>query len=199
MTAFALAFITTFVLVTLAELPDKTTMATLVLTTRFSTKAVFAGAGVAFVIQSIVAVAFGSLLTLLPDSLVSGVVAVLFGVGAALLLREGFAAPQDSGADAARSGPTPATFASAAMSSFGILFVAEWGDASQLAAAGMAAQYSQPIAVGLGTFLSLLSVTALAVFIGGKLRDRIRPQLLQRCAGFVFAGFALFAAGQALL
>lgn len=199
MTTAVLALVSTFALVMLAELPDKTTVTTLVLTTRFRAKPVFVGACVAFALQTVIAVGFGSVLTLLPERLVSGIVAVLFGVGAALLLRAGFAAPQDSGEDAARLGPAPVGFRRAASSSFGVLFAAEWADASQLAIASLAARFSQPLAVGIGAFGGLVAVTVLALFVGNKLRDRIRPKLLQRCAGFVFAGFAAFEAFSALM
>lgn len=197
MSTAALALVSTFALVTLAELPDKTTVTTLVLTTRFRAKPVFVGACAAFVLQTVIAVAFGSVLTLLPDRLIAGVVAVMFGIGSALLLRQGFAAPHDAGEDAARSGP-PVKFGRSALRSFGVLFVAEWADASQLATASLAARFAQPIAVGVGSFVSLMAVTALAVFLGTKLRDRIRPRLLQRGAGILFAGFAVVEAAQAL-
>ncbi|MFF5989743.1 TMEM165/GDT1 family protein [Prauserella flavalba] len=199
MSSALLAFIATFALVMAVELPDKTMVATLVLTTRYRARAVLTGVSVAFAVQAVIAVAFGSVLTLLPDRVVSLVVGVLFGVGAAMLLREGFRQGEDSGQDAARSGKAPVPFHRAALTSFAVLFTAEWGDASQLATAGLAARYGQPVAVGLGAFLGLVAVAALAVFLGGKIRSRLRPRLLQRGAGFVFAAFSVFALGSALL
>ncbi|PRX47876.1 putative Ca2+/H+ antiporter (TMEM165/GDT1 family) [Prauserella shujinwangii] len=199
MSAALLALVTTFALVIAVELPDKTFVATLVLTTRFRAAAVFAGVTAAFAVQSVVAVAFGSALTFLPDPIVSLVVAALFGTGAVLLLREGFRRGEDGSHDAVRMGAAPATYARSAMTSFGVLFAAEWGDASQLATAGLAARYAQPFAVGLGSFAALVCVAGLATLIGRKIRGRIRPRLLQRVAGFVFAGFAVFALGHALL
>ncbi|WP_199430751.1 TMEM165/GDT1 family protein [Qaidamihabitans albus] len=198
MSSALLALVATFALVMAVELPDKTFVATLVLTTRFRVLAVFTGVVAAFAVQSVVAVAFGSALTLLPEPLVSAVVAVLFGAGAVLLLREGFRRAEDGAHDAARSGPRPVTFLRSAMTSFGVLFAAEWGDASQLATAGLAARYAQPFAVGLGAFLGLVCVAGLATFIGHKIRGRLRPRLLQRVSGFVFAGFSAFALGSAL-
>lgn len=199
MSAVLPAFFTAFALVLLAELPDKTTVATLVLTTRYRAGAVWAGVIAAFAVQTLVAVAFGGVLTLLPERIVSVGAGVMFGVGAAILLRSGYREPDESGQDAMRSGPAGTSFLRAATASFGVLFAAEWGDASQLATAGLAARYAQPIAVGLGAFAAVACVTALAVFVGAKLRDRIRPHLLQRCAGFLFAGLAAFAFGSALL
>ncbi|WP_024876890.1 TMEM165/GDT1 family protein [Saccharomonospora piscinae] len=201
MSAALIAFATTFALVAAVELPDKTFVATLVLTTRFRPKAVFAGVSAAFAVQALIAVGFGSVLTFLPETLVSVAVGVMFGLGAAMLLREGFRAvpsEEDATQDAARGG-TPVSFVRAALTSFGVLFAAEWGDASQLATAGLVARSAQPLAVGLGSFAALVTVAGIAVLLGRKIRSRLRPRLLQRIAGFVFAGFSLVALGSAVV
>ncbi|WP_026452990.1 TMEM165/GDT1 family protein [Saccharomonospora iraqiensis] len=199
MTAELVALVSTFALVAAVELPDKTFVATLVLTTRFRTRAVLAGVAAAFAVQTVVAVAFGSVLTFLPDPVLSVLVGVLFGTGSAMLLRAGFSGVDEESPDAVRGGAAPTTFPRAALTSFGVLFAAEWGDASQLATAGMVANSAQPFAVGLGSVTALLCVAGLAVFLGHKIRDRLRPRLLQRTAGFAFAGLALFAFGSALV
>ncbi|WP_410647846.1 TMEM165/GDT1 family protein [Amycolatopsis sp. cmx-4-54] len=191
-----LALISAFGLVLAVELPDKTLVATLVLTTRFRAWPVFAGVTAAFAVQSAIAATFGSVLTLLPETLVTVIVAAMFGIGAFMLLREGFRPGKDGGEDASRSGPSPATFFRSALTSFGVLFAAEWGDASQLATASLTARFGNPFAVALGSFVALVAVAGLAVFIGAKVRSRIRPKLIQRVAGFVFAGFSLFALAQ---
>ncbi|HJQ45985.1 MAG TPA: TMEM165/GDT1 family protein [Amycolatopsis sp.] len=198
MSTALLALASTFALVLAVELPDKTLVATLVLTTRFRAWPVLAGVSVAFAAQCVIAVVFGRALTMLPEGLVAAIVAVLFGFGAVMLLREGFSADKDAGEDAARSGPGPVSFLRAAATSLGVLFAAEWGDASQLATAGLAARYDEPLAVGLGAFLALVAVAAVAVFIGQKVIARIRPQLLQRIAGCAFAAFTLFAIWEAV-
>ena len=192
-----LALLSAYVLVLAVELPDKTMIATLVLTTRFRALPVLAGVSAAFAIQTAIAVLFGRALTLLPEALVATVVAALFAVGAVLLLREGFAAADDGEQDAARSGPSPVSFLRSAATSFGVLFAAEWGDASQLATAGLTARYGHPLMVGVGSLLALVTVAAVAVFIGHKVRGRLKPKLLQRIAGFAFAGFAVLAVVQA--
>ncbi len=196
MSSSMLALISAFGLVLAVELPDKTLVATLVLTTRFRAWPVFAGVTAAFAVQSAIAAVFGSVLTLLPETLVTAIVAAMFGIGAYMLLREGFSPGKDGGEDASRSGPSPATFFRSALTSFGVLFAAEWGDASQLATASLTARFGNPFAVALGSFVALVAVAGLAVFIGAKVRSRIRPKLIQRVAGFVFAGFSLFALSQ---
>ncbi|SHE67374.1 TMEM165/GDT1 family protein [Streptoalloteichus hindustanus] len=202
MASWMLALVTAFGAVFLLELPDKTTALTLVLTGRYPALPVIAGSSVAFALQSVIAVAFGSVLTLLPGRLVAIAVALVFGIGAVLLLREGFGGPDEDGedAEAGDTGPprTATTFWRAALTSFGALFAAEWGDASQLAAVGVAARYAEPVAVVVGAFLALMSVTLLAVLVGRAIRDRVPAHLVQRGAGFVFAAFALVATYQAV-
>lgn len=193
-----LALATAFIVVVPVELPDKTLIATLILTTRYRGQPVFVGVCAAFAVQCAVATAFGSALTLLPTAVVSGVVALLFGIGAFMLLREGFSRQNtiDEGGDPAGS---PVTFWRAALTSFGVLFVAEWGDASQLATAALTARYSAPVEVGIGSFLALVSIAGIAVLVGRKIRERIPTKSIQRVAGFLFAGLCLLALGQAVL
>ncbi|HEX6357557.1 TMEM165/GDT1 family protein [Actinophytocola sp.] len=191
-----LALLTAFGLVFLVELPDKTMIATLILTTRYRGLPVFVGVAAAFAVQCVIAAAFGGVLTLLPERVVAGIVAVLFGLGAVLLLREGFGR-EESTVDA-DSGQVRVSFARAAVTSFGVLFAAEWGDASQFATAALSARFSAPVLVGVGSWLALCAVAGIAVLLGAKIRDRIRPRLVQRVAGMLFAGFALFAVWQAI-
>lgn len=192
-----LAFISAFGLVLAVELPDKTMVATVVLTTRFRAWSVFVGASAAFAIQAIIATFFGSLLTKLPTNIVLLITALTFGLGAFFLLREGFSRESADTADAWRSGPKTVTFLRSTLTSFGVLFTAEWGDASQLVTVGLTARYGEPLAVGLGAFLGLVSVAGLAVVVGHKLRGRLRPKLIQRLAGFLFACLSLVVVGQA--
>ena len=193
-----LAFISAFLLVLAVELPDKTLVATLILTTRYRSAPVFLGVCVAFAVQCVIAVAFGTVLTLLPDRAVAALVAFLFGLGALLLLREGFAKQEVDPADAAGSGPREVSFRRAALTSFGVLFAAEWGDASQLATAGLTARLHAPVAVGIGSWVALVAVAGVAVLLGAKIRARLHPKLIQRVAGFVFVGFAALALWQAI-
>lgn len=197
MSAELLAFISAFALVLAVELPDKTLVATLVLTTRFRAAPVFVGVAVAFAVHSVVAALFGTALTLLPRNVLAATVALLFAIGAYLLLREGFITVRDGAEDASSQGPGRVSFLRSALTSFGVLFAAELGDASQIATAGLTARFSAPLAVGLGAFAALLVVAGVAVLIGRKVRARIRPQLLHRVAGFAFASFAVLAAVQA--
>jgi len=193
-----LALVSAYVAVFLLELPDKTTALTLVLSSRFRSRPVLAGATVAFALQAVIAVALGSAIRLLPERVVAGSVAVLFGVGAILLLRESLAADSDESDAAASAARAGTSFLRAATISFGTLFLTEWGDASQVTAIGVAARYATPVAVGIGAFLALMSVTVIALLVGRKLRARVPAHLIQRGAAAVFGVFALLAAAQAM-
>jgi Ca2+/H+ antiporter, TMEM165/GDT1 family len=181
-----------FVLILPVELPDKTLFATLVLATRFPPLPVFVGVGAAFGLQVAIAVTAGSLLSLLPGALVSAVVAVLFLVGALLLLREARKGAEDE--EAAAQARENTSFVRAAAISFGVLFAAEWGDLSQLATAGLAARYAEPLSVFVGAWAALLVISGLAAFLGRKLADRLPVVLLHRIAAVLFLVFAIVAA-----
>src|SRR5919107_1976164 len=183
---------TAFFLVLPVELPDKTLFASLVLATRYPHWPVFVGVGAAFGLQVAIAVTAGSLLSLLPEALVSGVVAVLFLVGAIILWRSATSGPED--ADDVGEGKEGRSFFRVAAISFGVLFAAEWGDLSQLATAGLAARYDAPVSVFIGSWAALLTVSALAVFLGKKLADRLPIALIRRVAAGLFLVFAVFAA-----
>src|SRR3954453_10914620 len=85
----------TFAAIFVVELPDKTFIAALVLSTRYRPLAVWLGVGLGFGVQTLVAVTVGTLATLLPDPLIKAVAIGIFLLGAVVLLRTA------SGADAA--------------------------------------------------------------------------------------------------
>jgi len=154
---------TTFGLVFPAELPDKTALASLMLGSRYRPVYVYAGVAAAFAVHVLLAIIAGSLLTLLPHRALSAVVAVLFGLGAVLLVRGRDEA--DKVAKAERD--TPPTFFRVAGTSFAVILVAEFGDLTQILIVNLAARYHDPIAVGVGALVGLLAVAALAI-AGGR-------------------------------
>lgn len=176
-----------------AELPDKTMVATLVLSTRYRAAPVLAGVSAAFAVQCLIAVTAGRLLSLLPQRVVLLVAALLFAVGAVVLLRE----DDDPGTVDAATAERPGGWRALA-AAFGVLFAAEWGDASQLLTAGFAARYDDPVAVFLGAWVALVSVGMLAVVGGRALLRAVPLRLVRRGAGLLFAGLAVLAGVEAL-
>lgn len=193
MTSFLAVFAIAFGAILLVELPDKTLVATLVLSTKYRPRPVLAGAALAFGVQCLIAVTAGGLLHLLPHRLLEVIVALLFAFGGVLLFRESVSGGPDEivvgTPDAARlSGRRIFGI------SFGVLFAAEWGDASQLATAGLVARYGQPVAIGLGALLALVGVALLAAGLGKVILRRVPLQLVHRIAATLFATFAVIAA-----
>jgi len=189
------AFLVAFGTVFLAELPDKTMVASLVLTTRFRRPlAVWVGVSGAFVLHVVLAVSIGSLLRKLPDTPVKLAVAVLFLVGGLLLLRGSVEEDDGSGEPSAQL-----PFLKVALTAASVVGLAEFGDLTQLATASIATQYSAPIAVALGAWCALASVAALAVTAGQWIVQHVPLQLVQRIAGGLFLVFGVLTAVSAFV
>ncbi len=165
-----------FGVVFLAELPDKTALAGLVLGTRYRASYVFAGVAAAFLLHVVLAVAAGSVLTLLPQRIVHALTGVLFLGGAAvLLLKKGdddeeIRQPQDQ------------SFWRVAGTGFMLILVAEFGDLTQIMTANLAARYDDPVSVGLGAVLALWAVAGLGIVGGKALMRRVPLNLITKVA-----------------
>jgi putative Ca2+/H+ antiporter (TMEM165/GDT1 family) len=190
--------LTVFAAIFPAELPDKTFVATLVLSTRFPPLPVWLGAAAAFVVQTAVAVAAGGAVSLLPDRPVHAVTAVLFAAGAVAVLITGEDPAEEEQEVAAELGEvTTVTARRAAITAFLILFVAEWGDLTQLLTAAFAAKYHDIPAVSAGALAALWGVAGLAV-VGGRALLRVVPVVwIRRVAAAVFAALAVATAVEA--
>jgi putative Ca2+/H+ antiporter (TMEM165/GDT1 family) len=183
----------------LGELPDKSLFASLVMSTRYRRLPVWAGAAAGFAVHVGIAIAAGQLLTLLPHRALESVIAALFLAGAAYLLISSLRADRDArDADAARQGGGQLPFLRVAATAFGIIFLSEWGDITQITTANLAARYADPLAVGAGAVLGLWAVTALAVNVGAKSLKLIPMPWVQRITGTILLGFGIFSVVQAI-
>jgi Ca2+/H+ antiporter, TMEM165/GDT1 family len=184
----------TFGLIFVAELPDKTMIATIVMASRYRPLPVWIGAALAMVVNSAVAVLAGRLLELLPHRWVEAVVAVLFAGGAVYLIVVKESAEAKEGeqeADKVRSGHR------VALGAFTVIVVAELGDLTQILTANLVARYHQAWSVFVGSAVALVSVMGLGV-VGGRVLLRVLPlATIRKVAGFILAGFAIFTAVQA--
>ncbi len=176
----------TFGVIFLAELPDKSMIASLVLGTRYRSLHVWLGAAAAFAVHVVIAVTAGGLLSLLPHRLVQSIVAALFLVGAAILIfgREGAEDDVDESGVAVDVPPTTLRVVSL---SFVVIFLGEWGDITQIATANLAAKYDDPFAVGLGAVLALWAVVAIGVVAGAKIVQYVPLALVRRITGVILA------------
>ncbi len=173
----------TFLAVLPAELPDKTILACLILSSRYRPSAVFGGAALAFMTQVVIAVAAGGALSLLPHRIVEACAAAAFLAGAVVLWRqkaEKNAEDDDSGRDGMRSGFWP-VFGTA----FAVVFLAEFGDLTQFMTVSLAARYHDPIAVGIGATLALWVAAGLAIVVGWRLLKVIPVKWLTRGAAII--------------
>lgn len=184
-----------FPVIFIAELPDKTMFASLILSTRGRPLSVWAGAALAFTVHVAIAVTVGAtLFAILPRRAVDGVVAVMFVAGAIFAYRDSIAAEEAAGERAAEAAGVQRTVATA----FAVIFLAEWGDLTQILTATLAAQYRDWLAVAVAAILALWSVAALAV-TAGRLLERLPMPLVRRLTAVVLMMLALIAGAEAAL
>jgi putative Ca2+/H+ antiporter (TMEM165/GDT1 family) len=180
----------TFGVIFLAELPDKTALASLVLGTRYRGSYVFVGVAAAMAVQVCLALVAGRLLSLLPHRALEGVVGGLFLVGAAMLFfHKDEQEDETSGRD-----PKSNSFWRVAGASFLVVAIAEFGDLTQIMTANLAAKYTDWLAVGLGSWLALCAVGGLAIMGGQKLMKHVPLTVITRVAAaimLVLAGISI--------
>jgi putative Ca2+/H+ antiporter (TMEM165/GDT1 family) len=188
--------LTVFGIVFLAELPDKTALASLVLGTRYRPSQVFVGTAAAFLVHVVLAIAAGSLLTLLPGRVLHAVVGALFLMGAILLLRGRHEEEEEE--ELELRGDKPATFRRVAGMSFGVILVAEFGDLTQIVTANLAAKYHDPISVGIGATLGLWAVAGLAIVGGRGLLKVVPITVITRIAAAIMGVLAVISLVEAI-
>ncbi|MEU6554921.1 TMEM165/GDT1 family protein [Streptomyces sp. NPDC046915] len=181
-----------FGVIFLAELPDKTALAGLVLGTRYRASYVFAGVAAAFLLHVVLAVAAGSVLTLLPQQIVHAITGVLFLGGAAMLL---FQKGEDE--EEIRK-PADQSFWKVAGTGFMLILVAEFGDLTQIMTANLAARYDDPISVGLGAVLGLWAVAGLGIVGGKALMKRVPLRLITQIAALLMLGLGAWSLYEAV-
>jgi putative Ca2+/H+ antiporter (TMEM165/GDT1 family) len=181
----------------LVELPDKTFIATLVMSTRFRPLLVWIGVCLAFFVQTGIAVLAGGLIARLPRTPVEVFACAMFLIGGILLLRGAGKADEEEaeteaefGAKAARQvvGWRVVTLC------FTVLFLAEWGDLSQILTASLVVRYDDPLSVFVGAFLALAVVSGLAAALGRTLLTRMKLSTLRRIGGTVCLLLAAYTA-----
>ena len=176
-----------FPVVFLGELPDKTMFASLVLSSRGRALFVWIGAAGAFLVHVVIAVTVGvGLFRVLPHRAVDGLVAVLFLAGAVLALLESRKVEEEAVEIATESEGR------VVMTAFVVIFLAEWGDLTQILTANLAAHYHSALSVGIGSVLALWTVAAIAVVGGQSLLRFIKVATLRRITAVVLFGLAVF-------
>lgn len=188
--------LSTFGIIFIAELPDKTALAALILSSKYRPRDVILGAWLAFLVQTVVAVLAGGILNLLPAGpirIASGVGFLIFAVLALLRNKEEEEANEKR--EIAKRGRARPIW----LVSFLVIFAAEWGDLTQLATATLVARGGNPLAVGLGAVLGLWSVTVVAAYSGKQIGRLLQPKLLNIASGVLFGLIGIYMIATALV
>jgi putative Ca2+/H+ antiporter (TMEM165/GDT1 family) len=177
-----------FLAIFLAELPDKTMFATLMLATRLRRPlAVWIGVSIAYCTHVVVAVLFGSALSKLPERPIHILVGLVFLVSGVVMFRSSSEEKNQS-----TSTHQPRNFLQVVYLSMSTILVAEFADLTQLATVGFSVRMGDPVGVAIGAAGALCAVSAIAVIAGTALQRRFNLRLIQRVASvfFILFGFA---------
>ena len=193
---FAVVF-AVFPIIFIGELPDKTMFASLVLSTRGRPALVWLGAAAAFLLHVVIAVTIGvALFHLLPHQVLDAVVAGMFLVGAALAVREAVKEGKEQ-QDERIVEREVQSHRRVAVTAFLVIFLAEWGDLTQILTANLAAHYHDPFSVAVGATLALWAVAGLAVVSGQSLLRLINIRTIRIVTAVVLVALAGWAAWNA--
>lgn len=172
---------TVFGVVFIGELPDKTMFASLLLAAKGRSGLVWVGAASAFLVHVAIAVTVGGVLfTLLPHRLVQAAVALMFLVGAVISFRD---TGEDDDEDVSDTGYR-FDGARTVGTAFVVIFIAEWGDLTQILTANLAARYNNALEVGIAATVALWAVAGIAM-VAGRLIRSLPVVLVRRITGVV--------------
>jgi putative Ca2+/H+ antiporter (TMEM165/GDT1 family) len=177
-----------FPIIFIGELPDKTMFASLVMATRGRPLFVWLGAAGAFVVHVVIATTIGvAIFKLLPHRVVEGIVAGMFLLGAFYALREGMKDEEElSEKEASKHGVV--------LTAFIVIFVAEWGDLTQILTVNLAAHYHNALSVAVGATLALWAVAGIAVVSGQTILRFVNVATIRKVTAVVLVALAGYAA-----
>ena len=184
-----------FPIIFLGELPDKTMFASLVMSTRGRPFLVWIGAALAFAVHVVIAVTVGAaLFHLLPHRALEALVAAMFFAGSALAIWEA-RRQDDKGALIQRE---VTSHRRTLVTAFVVIFIAEWGDLTQILTANLAAHYQSALSVAVGAVLALWAVAALAVAGGQSILRVIDIRKIRIFTAIVLAAIGVWAVWEAV-
>ena len=182
--------ISSFTLISLAEIGDKSQLVCMALAARHRHWPVILGATMAFLALNTLAVLFGAgVAAWVPERVTAGVVALLFGAfGIHVFYKKD---------DDESEGVEKRSDHGILITTFLLIFVAEFGDKTQIAVAGLAGSFD-PLPVWLGATAALVMVSILGVWAGRTVLQRLPLLWLHRISGVIFLLFAFLAAWREL-
>jgi len=184
------AFLTSFFVITLAEMGDKTQLVALAFATRFSARVTMAGVLVATLAVHLFSVAIGEMLGMaLPTQWIQLAAGIAF-IGFALWTLRGDSF-DDKELKPGRFGP----FLTVAIA----FFLAELGDKTMLATITLASQQQQFLPVWLGSTAGMVLADGLAVGVGVVAGRRLPARALKLFAATIFLIFGVWAIAAAVI
>jgi putative Ca2+/H+ antiporter (TMEM165/GDT1 family) len=191
--------IAVFPIIFLGELPDKTMFASLVLATHGKPRSVWIGAAAAFLVHVVIATTIGVVLfRVVPHRALDGVIAGVFLAGAVLAAREAKKASDEEETETKLVSREAASHRQTMLTAFVVIFIAEWGDLTQILTANLAARYHSPLSVGTGALLALWLVAAIAVLSGKGLPRVLKIATIRKVTVVVLLVLAGYSAWSAI-
>lgn len=183
---------TTMALVIPAELPDKTFISCVVLSSRNRALPVWIGGALALTVQALLAVVAGRLLALLPHTTVRIVVAVLFIAGAAYLLLVSETSEEEKGERLGARAVAVASNLRVLLTTFAVVALAEFGDVTQVLVVNLTARYRDPVGVFLGATVGFWLVSGLGVLFGKTIPRVVPLTTVRRLCGAALLGLGVW-------
>jgi putative Ca2+/H+ antiporter (TMEM165/GDT1 family) len=179
-----------FLIIFVAEIPDKTMVSSILLGSKYNGLLVWIGAAIAFSLQVTISVTLGTLVALIPHQTLEIIIAVIFLLGGIYLMVTKEKEQLEEGARMTEENIHH--FRKVLLMSFGVTFLGEFGDLTQIMTINLEAKYHEPISVAFGAFLGLVSVVSIGI-VGGKSLLKILPtDRIRKLAGVVFIGFFIY-------
>jgi len=175
-----LPFLSTFVIIAIAELGDKTQLLTMAFATRYRARDVLASVLAASALLMLAAVFIGkALYVILPITYIqflAGVLFILFGIWILFF-------DEEEEVLESHSGKTPF------LTVFGAFILAETGDKTQLAALALAVKYNSLFEVWAGATLGMFIANSIGIIAGNKIKGKLPEKLIKRAAALLFLIF----------
>lgn len=182
---FISAAFSTFLLVLLAEIGDKSQLIIISLSTKYNGRLIFFVASLVYIILNTLAVLFGSFISdLIPEKILLAIVSLLFLIFGIHSLKHSSEIDEESN--------LPPTAKFVFFTTFLLLLTAEMGDKTQLSIVTLSTTYPA-FSIWLGATCALILSAFIGVWVGKKLLKKLPVKVLHRTAGSLFLIFAFIA------
>ena len=185
------AFLGIFALMFVLELPDKTFVATVIMSTKARPLMVAVGASLAMTVQMTLAVGAGSLLTLVPVHWKDLIVGLIFLAGAAYLLFVPESEEEKKGRREAALEKVTSRWKEIT-TAFVVIFIGEFGDLTQIQALNFEAKLHQPLEVFVASSVALICVSFIGAYSGRALQRVVPLKRIRLGGGLIFAGLGIW-------